>query len=86
MSSPVPSIFGQILGISSNTITRTGVGDYTASPAMGSPCPMFGNNPPANSAPSNTVGLAQCSNRPQFWASVYGPLVDKTQGDRFATA
>ncbi len=88
MSSQVTNQFGSVLGVPTSTITRTAVADFAAPAPLGSPCNVHGNEPWTSgsvqgsalpgSLPSN------CSNYPQFWSTIVGPEVYKTQGDRFS--
>ncbi|MBI1377612.1 MAG: hypothetical protein GC157_09050 [Frankiales bacterium] len=81
VASTVTNAFGQLLGFPTTTIARTAVSDYNGPAPMGSPCWAFGNEPDplGQSRPSN------CPQNPNFWATIHGPEVDKTQGDQFST-
>lgn len=90
VSSTIPNIFGQFLGLGETTITRHAVADYTGPQPMGSPCNVFGNEPlgtsgagPAGSQLSVPAGAA-CTSTPQFWMNVNGPDVQKGNGDQYA--
>jgi Flp pilus assembly protein TadG len=94
VTAPMTYIFAQIFGFSDTTVSRTGVGEYSAPAPMGSPCNTFGNEPRSNvyaaqptgsSLPSPLTGAySKCSN-PQFWGGIEGPDVKKEQGDRYMT-
>jgi Flp pilus assembly protein TadG len=86
ISSRVDNQFGSLIGTAKTWITRTALADYTGPAPMGSPCNVFGNEPPsaAGSALPSPVP-ANCSATPQFWATMEGPQVDKVQGDRYQT-
>jgi hypothetical protein len=84
----VTNIFGSMFGISSGTITRHAIADYTGPQPMGSPCNTMGNEPDDDSSGtgggSKVVGTG-CSRTPQFWANMFGPEIKKTDGDEYAT-
>ena len=92
--------FAAMFGYQTITIKRTGTADYTGPAPVGSPCNTFGNEPsgstaalgvgPVTALPSNTFPSCKDSNgnllrNPFFWATMTGPYVYKTQGDRFAS-
>ncbi len=94
MTSKIPNIFASVIGLGWQSLTRSATADYTGPAPMGSPCNTFGNAPAGSSAtsgvgPTGTTQpdpkFANCSDSPNFWGSVYGPLVYKTQGDRYGT-
>lgn len=94
VTAPMTFIFAQIFGFSDTTVTRTGVGEYSAPAPMGSPCNTFGNEPRSNgnaalpelsSLPFPLIGaFAKCAN-PQFWGGIEGTNTAKQQGDRYMT-
>jgi hypothetical protein len=86
----VDNFFAKSFGEGTSRITRTAVADYNGPAPIGNPCNAFGNEPtgttkagPAASQLLTPAG-AQCSSKPDFWASINGPDIDKTQGERFA--
>jgi Flp pilus assembly protein TadG len=91
--STIQNSFAVSFGKPTMTVCRTAVADYTGPAPMGSPCNTFGNEPTAGSTAAATpVGtargaspLSNCSNNPQFWATVEGPETDKINGDRYQT-
>lgn len=91
VTNTIPNTFGTIFGFGTQSITRTAVADYNGPAPMGSPCNTFGNEPAGTSGapPINSQlpspGFSNCSSNPQFWASIHGPEVYKTQGDQFDT-
>jgi Flp pilus assembly protein TadG len=94
ISSTINNVFGGAIGVPKATITRTAVADYQGPAPMGSPCNTFGNEPSSgNGASSITPAgtargsspLTNCSQTPQFWATVEGPETGKVQGDRYQT-
>jgi hypothetical protein len=91
VSSTIPNIFGQFLGMDETTITRHAVADYTGPQPMGSPCNTLGNEPAGGSSVSGPVASqlqlppgADCSSTPQFWMNINGPNVSKAYGDQYA--
>ncbi|CAA9379827.1 MAG: hypothetical protein AVDCRST_MAG47-2064 [uncultured Nocardioidaceae bacterium] len=94
ISSSIANQFGQIIGVSSTSITRTAVADFTGPAPMGSPCNTFGTEPPAGGGGSSpapggsAIGSSRpgnCPQNPMMWASVQGPQVGKVHGDRYGT-
>lgn len=87
----VDNYFAANLGIASSTVTRGSMADFNAPAPMGSPCNTFGNEPAgtpaAGPAPTQLQipSGATCSSNPDFWASINGPDIAKTQGERFAS-
>jgi Flp pilus assembly protein TadG len=84
----VTNVFGSMFGISSGTITRHAVADYTGPQPMGSPCNTMGNEPDDDSSGtgSKLVGTSTgCTRTPQFWANMFGPEINKGDGDEYAT-
>lgn len=92
--------FGAAIGVTSGTVTRSAVADYSGPAPMGSPCNTFGNEPPSNLyshvlqpfgavlSSSVTTCAKDSSTKtsyPRFWAAIEGPEVDKVQGDRYMT-
>ncbi|PUA81607.1 pilus assembly protein TadG-related protein [Nocardioides currus] len=92
ISQSVDNFFANAFGIGTSTITRSAVADYNGPAPMGSPCNTFGNEPPGTTAagptgsqlPGNIPAGANCTSNPDFWASINGPDIAKTQGERFA--
>ncbi|MET1059024.1 MAG: pilus assembly protein TadG-related protein [Nocardioides sp.] len=81
--------FGKMIGVPTTTISRSALADYTGPQPMGSPCNTLGNEP-AGSAGAGPVASqlsvpagATCPRLPQFWMTVHGPNVYKTQGDEY---
>lgn len=92
ITATIPNTFGKVIGVPTATLTRTAVADYQGPQPMGSPCNTFGNEPPqgiANPLTTSTGSalgtspLVNCSSRPQLWATIQGPQVDKEWGDRY---
>lgn len=91
VQSRIPNVFGSFFGVDDIVLTRTALADYTAPQPMGSPCNVLADEPPGSpgagpvasqlSVPSG----ASCPRYPQFWMSVAGPEVYKTQGDQYGT-
>lgn len=101
ISSTVDNQFGAAIGVETATINRQAVADYTSPAPMGSPCNVFGNEPPGGNNLTSGVGASGprgsqipaaysasgiCKSEPNFWAAVEGPETDKQQGDRYSTA
>lgn len=82
------SLINPTSDFNTSTLTRTAVGDFAGPAPLGSPCNVHGNEPwSSGSAPGSVLPStlpANCSNYPQFWATMVGPEVYKTQGDRYA--
>ena len=95
ISARVANQFGQLFGADSTVVTRSAVADFTGPAPMGSPCNVFGTEPPSSSAgPSprgpgstalGTVSSSSCPQDPEMWATVQGPRTGKVQGDRYGT-
>lgn len=91
VSSTVSNAFGSFFGMRNTTITRHAVADYSGPQPMGSPCNTLGNEPngTATFGPLASVLMAptgaSCARFPEFWPSIAGPEVAKTQGDENAT-
>ncbi len=83
MSNTIPNLFATVIGINTQTLTRTATADYAAAAAMGSPCNVLGNEPPANGG--GTVASGACPTAPNFWQNIAGPDAPKGNGDRYAT-
>lgn len=81
ITSEVKNTFATVFGFATQKVSRQATADYNGPAPMGSPCWSFGNEPDSlgQTRPSN------CTNRPNFWATVHGPEVAKTQGDQFMT-
>ena len=96
LESEVPNGFGGLLGVPATVITRTAVGEFNGPAPLGSPCNVHGNEPRTDPLldPSDVSKLPAgmdnsetdpCGPWPQFWPTIYGPEIYKTQGDQFAT-
>lgn len=100
ISARVTNQFGQLFGAGSTVITRSAVADFTGPAPMGSPCNVFGTEPPSGSkggyssgggaspqgsSAIGTVRPANCKQDPEMWATVEGPQTGKVQGDRYGT-
>lgn len=89
VSSTVENAFGQLLGLDRTTISRHTVADYTGPQPMASPCNTLGNEPDGTPGAGPVVSRlavpagASCLRAPDFWMTVHGPDVHKTQGDQF---
>ncbi len=90
ISQTVTNMFAKSFGVNNTRITRSSVADYNGPAPVGSPCNTFGNEPkgttkagPALSQLSTPAG-AVCSTTPDFWASINGPDIEKSQGERYA--
>ena len=87
LSYVVPNAFASLIGIPSTTITRTAVGEFSGPAPLGSPCNVHGNEPWVSGSSQGSALPSplpsNCSNFPQFWSTVVGPEVHKTQGDQF---
>jgi Flp pilus assembly protein TadG len=90
ITSTINNTFGTFIGVDKAKIVRSAVADYTAPSLMGSPCNIFGNEPPSTSTTVLPTGTAlpaspfpNCNSTPQFWATVEGPATDKVNGDRY---
>lgn len=81
---PVKNFFGYLFGSGTEWLTRTAVAEYRGPVLMGSPCNLFGNEPPAGDG-SASVAASGCATTPQFWANVAGPGAPKANGDQYAT-
>jgi Flp pilus assembly protein TadG len=100
ISARITNQFGQLFGVESAVITRHAVADFTGPAPMGSPCNVFGTEPPSGSKGSYSSGggaspqgssaigssrPANCKQDPEMWATVEGPQTGKVQGDRYGT-
>jgi len=91
ITTPVHNAFGQAFGIGTTDVGRAAVADYNGPAPMGSPCNTFGNEPAGTSgAPPVASQLtvptgATCTTTPDFWGSINGPDIHKTQGEEFAS-
>jgi Flp pilus assembly protein TadG len=99
ISARVGNQFGQLFGADSTVVTRSAVADFTGPAPMGSPCNVFGTEPPSGSRGSSGTGgaypqgssaigstrPANCKQDPEMWATVEGPQTGKVQGDRYGT-
>ena len=52
IKSTIRNTFGSMIGVDKATIVRSAVADYTAPAPMGSPCNIFGNEPPSQPVPA----------------------------------
>jgi Flp pilus assembly protein TadG len=78
--------FGWAVGSLDQTMTRTAVAEYRGPILMGSPCNLFGDEPPGGTSAWETASAgAACNRTPEFWANVAGPGSKKSYGDRYAT-
>ena len=91
ISRTVDNFFAASFGIDTSTITRGSVADFNGPAPMGSPCNTFGNEPKGTvlagpeTSKLDVPSGATCSSNPDFWASINGPDIAKTQGERFAS-
>ncbi len=91
VASTIPNLFGKFFGQGQITITRSAVADYTGPQPMGSPCNTYGNEPPGYGSgdagpPGSVLSVppgATCPRTPDFWFTIHGPEVYKTQGDQY---
>ena len=81
ITSEVKNTFATVFGFATQKVSRQATADYNGPAPMGSPCWSFGNEPDS----LGQVRPSNCTNRPNFWATVHGPEVAKTQGDQFMT-
>lgn len=88
MSSEVTNQFGAVLGVPASTITRSAVADYSGPAPLGSPSTVHGNEPWVSGSDQGSALPSplpsNLTNYPQFWSTIVGPEVYKTQGDRFS--
>ncbi len=78
--------FGWAIGGLDQTMTRTAVAEYRGPVLMGSPCNLFGDEPPGGTAEWESASTDEgCNRTPEFWANVAGPGSAKSYGDRYAT-
>ncbi len=82
ITTTVNNTFGQILGVSTETITRSAIANYQAPLPLGSPCNEFGNGPEPTVGAANPRS-ANCSAAGQFWANVGSPQAGKSYGDAY---
>ena len=87
ITSKVNNSFGAMVGIPTETIAREAVADFAGPIPMGSPCNIFGNEPPAGGSSPYTARSSACTfgATPGFWASIAGPGAVKENGDQFAS-
>jgi hypothetical protein len=78
----VQNTFGQLLGVDSETISRTSVANYQAPLPMGSPCNAFGNGPEPTIGALNPRS-SNCAKAGQYWANVGSPQATKISGDAY---
>jgi hypothetical protein len=89
VTSTVDNVFGQLIGLPRTTVARHTVADYTGPQPMASPCNTLGNEPDGTPGAGPIVSQlavptgASCVRTHQFWMSVHGPDVTKTQGDQY---
>jgi Flp pilus assembly protein TadG len=67
--------FGSAIGVSTSSVTRTGVAEYQRPVSMGSPINQFGNDPTVSTVSHGSTTY------PDFWTNVFGPSSDKSKGD-----
>jgi Flp pilus assembly protein TadG len=89
LNSTVNNVFASIIGLNTTGITRSAVAEFSGPAPLGSPCNVHGNEPWVSGSSQGSVlpssGTApNCSNYPQFWSTIVGPEVYKTQGDQYA--
>ncbi len=82
ITTTVGNTFGQLLGLNSETITRSAVANYQAPLPLGSPCNEFGNGPDPTIGAANQRS-SNCSSAGAFWANVGSPKAGKSYGDAF---
>ena len=86
VSNTIPNAFGVIFGISTTTISRSAIADYSGPVPMGSPCNLFGNEPLGTSElTAGSASNCKDGSTPNFWANIAGPQTSKQNGDRYAT-
>ncbi len=89
VTSTVDNVFGQLIGLPRTAVSRHTVADYTGPQPMASPCNTLGNEPDGTPGAGPIVSQlavpagASCVRTPQFWMSIHGPDVTKTQGDQY---
>jgi Flp pilus assembly protein TadG len=86
ISSPAPTYFGKVAGMSSMSVGRGATGSFNPAIPMGSPYPSFANNlkPPCTD-PSTCTTDGNGNPQPFLWASINAPYSNHTDGDPFAT-
>jgi Flp pilus assembly protein TadG len=78
--------FGWALSRTDQTMSRTAVAEYRGPVLMGSPCNLFGDEPPGGTPAWESASTSEaCNTTPEFWANVAGPGAKKSYGDRYAT-
>jgi hypothetical protein len=75
VTTTVDNFFGQLMGQTSQTITRSATAEFERPVPLGSPANSFGNQPGDNGFSTNPV------DHPGYWANVFGPMSDKSKGD-----
>ncbi len=80
ITTTVNNAFGVIFGQQQTKITRTSVADYAGPVPMGSPCNVFGNEPPPQPGQSNKASSVCTTN--ELWLNIAGPTSSKVSGDR----
>ena len=100
ITSTTHNFFGSIplLHSPTSTFSRTATADYAGPVPLGSPCNLFGNEPPpnqngsvaddlVNSPPVNVTtansGVTGCTSDPNIWGEIAGPNQQKQQGDQY---
>lgn len=87
VSGPMTFTFGQVLGVSGTTVTRTATADFAGPTPMGSPCNVFGRE---DMAPGTTdssqlpVSSPNCAGAGSYWVNMAGQNVNKARGDAYA--
>ncbi len=88
LNSTIDNSFASLIGINTTQLSRTAVGEFSGPAPLGSPCNVHGNEPWESSTQGSVLPPSatapNCSNYPQFWSTVVGPEVYKTQGDQYA--
>lgn len=87
LTTSVRNVFGTFFGKGTQSITRSAVAEFVGPAPLGSPCNVHGNEPRTSSEGSRLPSPlpANCTNYPQFWSTIVGPEVFKTQGDEYAS-
>jgi len=86
MSSTVNNPFGAVLGVPTTTITRTAVADYASPVPMGSPCNLFGSEPPAwGGTGQGPEASSDCAGTGSYWMNIAGKNTNKARGDGYAS-
>lgn len=82
VTTPVKNaLFGLFKGGATTNITRHAVAEYQGPLAMGSPCNLFGDEPPKLVSTDKLWESSKCSTSGGFWANIAGPQSAKANGD-----